>query len=194
MTFMFGGLWLLAVASSLVPLIALVIALRALRLARIPSRAADDVTRLAAIEGRLESLSVELRELGHRVRTLEGAEPGRAVAAMPGIAPVPFIAPPIPESRELPLPPEVPPPPVTPPVTAEAATAPRAMDLEQRIGARWATWVGIVAILFAASFFLRWAFEHDVIGSGLRVTLGLLAGAGLLGGGLALGRRRDLPY
>jgi uncharacterized membrane protein len=194
MTFMFGGLGLLAVAWSLLPLIALLVALRALRRARPPSRAADDGARLAAIEGRLEALRVELRELGQRLRALEGAVPGRAVAAMPGVAPVPFIAPPAPESRDLPLAPEVPPPPSAPPVTAEAPTPPRAMDLEQRIGARWATWVGIIAILFAASFFLRWAFEHDVIGPGMRVTLGLLAGAGLLGGGLVLGRRRDLPY
>jgi len=171
MTFMFGGLGLLAVAWSLLPLIALLLALRALRLARHPSRAVDAGARLAAIEERLEALRVELRDLGQRLRALEGAVPGRAVAAMPGVAPVPFIAPPAPESRDLPLAPEIPPPPSAPPVTAEAPTPPRAMDLEQRIGARWATWIGIVAILFAASFFLRWAFEHDVIGPGMRVTL-----------------------
>jgi uncharacterized membrane protein len=38
-----------------------------------------------------------------------------------------------------------------------------ALDLEQRIGARWATWVGIVAILFAVSFFLKWSFDSDLL-------------------------------
>src|SRR5574341_2501782 len=43
------------------------------------------------------------------------------------------------------------------------APAPR-LDLEQRIGARWSTWVGVVAILFAASFFVKWSIENDLIG------------------------------
>src|SRR5262249_11904876 len=66
--------------------------------------------------------------------------------------------------------------------------------LEQRIGARWTTWVGVVAILFAASFFLRWAFERELIGPALRVSLGVIAGTLLLAAGLALSGRRDVPY
>jgi uncharacterized membrane protein len=74
---------------------------------------------------------------------------------------------------------------------AEAAPP---IDLEQRIGARWATWVGIVAILFAASFFLKWSFENELLGPRARVALGLLAGVGFLAGGLGLHRGRDVPY
>src|SRR5215472_1181650 len=77
--------------------------------------------------------------------------------------------------------------------TQESRTAP-AIDLEQRIGARWATWVGIVAILFAVSFFLKWSFDNDLVGPRARVAMGVAAGALLLLAGLALHRRRDVPY
>src|SRR6266851_3697279 len=70
----------------------------------------------------------------------------------------------------------------------------RRLDLEQRIGARWATWVGIVAILVAVALFLKWAFENAYLGPAARVGLGLVAGLVMLGGGLLLHRRRDVPY
>src|SRR6266508_2553060 len=71
--------------------------------------------------------------------------------------------------------------------------APR-LDLEQRIGARWTTWIGVIAILFAASFFVKWSIENNLIGPRARLGLGLAAGVGLLLAGLALHRRRDVPY
>jgi uncharacterized membrane protein len=71
--------------------------------------------------------------------------------------------------------------------------APR-LDLEQRIGARWTTWIGVIAILFGIGFFLKWSFENDLLGPGARVVLGLVAGVGLLASGLVLQRRRDLGY
>ena len=84
-------------------------------------------------------------------------------------------------------PPPEPPGPASPP-------PPRGLDLEQRIGARWATWVGIVAILFAAALFLKWAFDNAYLGPTARVAIGVVAGLGMLGLGLLLHRRRDVPY
>ena len=46
------------------------------------------------------------------------------------------------------------------------------LDLEQRIGARWATWVGIVAILVGVGLFLKWAFDNAFLGPAARVALG----------------------
>jgi uncharacterized membrane protein len=75
------------------------------------------------------------------------------------------------------------------------ATAPASgLNLEQRIGARWTTWVGVVAIIFAASFAVKLSIENDLIGPRARLGLGLGAGVVLLGAGLALHRRRDVPY
>jgi uncharacterized membrane protein len=68
------------------------------------------------------------------------------------------------------------------------------LNLEQRIGARWTTWVGVVAIIFAASFAVKLSIENDLIGPRARLGLGMSAGITLLTAGLALHRRRDVPY
>src|SRR5438093_5084093 len=78
------------------------------------------------------------------------------------------------------------------PVPAAAPAA--GLNLEQRIGARWTTWVGVVAILFAASFAVKLSIENDLIGPRARLGLGLATGAVLLAAGLGLHRRRDVPY
>lgn len=53
-------------------------------------------------------------------------------------------------------------------------------DVEFNIGGKIFTGVGIVAVLFAIGFFLRYAFESNLITEAGRVILGLLAGAVLL--------------
>src|SRR5258705_1119516 len=78
------------------------------------------------------------------------------------------------------------------PVSATAAAT--RLNLEQRIGARWTTWVGVVAILFAASFAVKLSIENDLIGPPARLGLRLATGAVLLAAGLGLHRRRDVPY
>jgi uncharacterized membrane protein len=87
--------------------------------------------------------------------------------------------------------------PLAPPAEPPAPPPPRprpGLDLEQRIGARWTTWVGIVAILVAIALFLKWAFDNEYLGPASRVALGLVAGLVMLAGGLLLHRRRDVPY
>jgi len=82
--------------------------------------------------------------------------------------------------------------PVAVPPTIAAPGARRHLDLEQRIGARWTTWVGAVAILFGIGFFLKWSFENELLGPRARVVLGLVAGLALLAAGLFLRLRRDV--
>jgi uncharacterized membrane protein len=60
------------------------------------------------------------------------------------------------------------------------------LNLEQRIGARWTTWVGVVAILFAASFAVKLSIENELIGPRARLGLGLATGAVLLAAGNAV--------
>ena len=46
----------------------------------------------------------------------------------------------------------------------------------------------------AVALFLKWAFDNAFLGPAARVALGLVAGLVMLGGGLLLHRRRDVPY
>jgi len=162
----FGGIWLIwAAVWLLLPILALVVALRAARKTRA----------LAARIAALETALGERRDARAPAAAVEAPPPPAAWPPSPS-PPAPAITPPM----------ELAPP-------APADQRPR-LDLEQRIGARWATWVGVIAILFAVSFFLRWAFEQNLIGPVLRVSVGVAVGALLLAAGLALHRRRDVPY
>src|SRR5262245_34658447 len=116
---------------------------------------------------------------------VESADPVAAPSSAPSAGHVETV--PVPGSPE---PSSLAPPPSPPPVTGPPVT----LDLEQRIGARWATWVGIVAILFAVSFFLKWSFDADLLGPTARVVVGVVAGLALLLTGLGLHRRHDVPY
>ena len=52
--------------------------------------------------------------------------------------------------------------------------------LEKQIGQFWLNRIGIVALLFGVSYFLKYAFENNWIGPAGRVAIGLLAGIGLI--------------
>src|SRR6266545_3016982 len=163
----FGGffLWLL------LPVVAIAISLWAASQVRARREASSPDERITALEE-------QVRGLLYRVWTLEKDAHAGAPSApepAPAASPSPVLQAPAPPAPE----------PVTP--------AP-SLDLEQRIGARWATWVGIVAILFAVSFFLKWAFDNNYLGPGARVILGLVAGLLMLAAGLVLHRRQDVPY
>ncbi len=173
---------------SMVALVASVIAL--LARARAPEGA----------DGRVAALETQVRLLLDRVRTLEeAAHPARAAAA----APPPVAAPPpevVTASVDLAPPFEAAPPrtfaePAIPTSSPPPPMPPRpSLGLEQRIGARWATWVGIVVILVAAALFLKWAFDNEYLGPGARVGVGVVGGLLMLLGGLLLRRRQDVPY
>ena len=121
-----------------------------------------------------ERLDFVLRELQRRRPEAPAAPP-----PAPEAPPV-RVAPPAP--RPSPPPPPVPPPPPPKP----------AIDLEQVVGGRWATWAGAVALLFAVGFLLRWSFQNNLIGPGARVILGLVSGLALIAGGAWLRRRPPL--
>ncbi len=71
-----------------------------------------------------------------------------------------------------------------------AASPPRSeLDYESLVAGRWLNYAGILAVLFAVAFFLKYAFDNDWVGPRGRVGIGLLFGAALLGGSDALLRR-----
>lgn len=65
-----------------------------------------------------------------------------------------------------------------PPTTAKIALP--QPDLESRIGSHWLNRIGIAALLIGISYFLKFAFENNWIGSAGRVTIGLIAGIAIL--------------
>jgi len=165
-------------------MIALVVAVIAL-LAR--SRRGEDP------EFRIAALEAQVRALVARVQGLESGAGRGPVAPPPSIVTEPVPVAPV----TAPVMESVPPAPTT--ASADAATPPPvarppALDLEQRIGARWATWVGVIVILVAVGLFLKWAFDNAYLGPGTRVGMGLVGGVLMLLGGLWLHRRRELPY
>jgi uncharacterized membrane protein len=171
MDFLLGGFFF----GILLPLIAIVVAVLAFQLVRRRSTPDRNEARVAALEE-------QVRGLLYRVWTLE-QQSAPAVREEPGAAIV--DQPPLPQEQRSAE--------VTPSPDPQAV-APASIGLEQRIGARWATWVGAVAILFGVGFFLKWSFENELLGPRMRVLLGLGAGLGLLVSGLVLHRRDAMRY
>ncbi len=101
-----------------------------------------------------------------------GAVPPGREAAPPR---VPEPAAPAPPRTAPPLPgPTAPAASERPAWTKPAAAAPR--PLEEIIGERWLGWIAVSLILFAAAFFLKYAFENRWIGELGRVAIGVMAG------------------
>ena len=146
----------------------------------------------AGADGRLAALETQVRVLLERIRALEEAAdhagaraatlPTPAAAPAPDLVTAPVeLEPPLAATQLLASsPPLIPPRP--------------SLGLEQRIGARWATWVGIVVILVAAALFLKWAFDNEYLGPAARVGVGVVGGLLMLLAGLLLRRRQDAPY
>ena len=70
--------------------------------------------------------------------------------------------------------------PYIPPQPVHAVSPHAAPDLESRFGSLWLNRIGIAALLIGVSYFLKFAFENNWIGPAGRVTIGLLAGIGVV--------------
>jgi uncharacterized membrane protein len=54
------------------------------------------------------------------------------------------------------------------------------VSLESRIGSQWLNRIGITALLIGVSYFLKFAFDNNWIGPAGRVSIGLIAGIGVV--------------
>ncbi len=68
----------------------------------------------------------------------------------------------------------------TPPRKTLVAANASSLDLENVVAGKWLNYIGIVAVLFAATFFIKYAFDNNWVGPRGRVGIGLLLGAALV--------------
>ncbi len=141
-------------ALAVAPILAIVALVRVHRLERARAEGAELASRVRRLEQRLSNLE----------RGPGSADAGPAVAAAPPA--------PVPRPAQAPHEAAAPPPP--------ARRRAPAVDLETMIGGRWLLRVGIVALLLAVAFFLKYAFDNQWIGPAGRVALGLVAGVALV--------------
>lgn len=79
------------------------------------------------------------------------------------------------------------------PEHAEPAPRPAPRDtLESRLGARWAVWVGGIALAFGGIFLIRYSIESGLLGPEARLTLAVVFGLLLVAAGELI-RRKALP-
>src|SRR5277367_3692654 len=104
----------------------------------------------------------------------------RAVPSPDPIAPMPrpadVVPAPIAATPRVPLPSPV----LTLPHSASATESRESNEnFEALVAGRWLNYVGILALLFAVTFFLKYAFDNDWVGPRGRVGIGLLLGSAL---------------
>ena len=193
----------LAGVTLVVPIVGLVIAVKAHRLARSLKQDLFEVQhRCSLAEERLAKQSQRLKELRHSTAPSPSVQPpaptppvqeaaqdapASVAAGAPSEAPAP-VAPPEPPVIEAPPvtpPPETPPPETSPPAYTEplgpAVNAPPSgFDWEGLIGVRLFAWLGGGALFLGAALFLHYSIQQNLISPPVRVALGLIAGASLL--------------
>jgi len=151
----------------------------------------------------LQDLPARIHALEQRLNTLEKTGASRGATAAPQtmpetsrVAPPPPAAPisaPAPSAPatpilqgEIPKPREVSPPSpqgsvfVAPPLHSSQAKSSSSLDLETLIGGRWFNRIGIIALIGAVTYFLKYAFDNNWIGPSGRVAIGILLGAAML--------------
>jgi len=152
----------------------------------LPIIALVKTARIGQLERRLEGVEAALRRIMREVELLRGAG-----VVLPETAPRAAPAPPAADA----LAPQVPTQPSPEPVAATAfsgaeaepptpaaqqpqaaAPASTGRSLEEVIGERWLGWIAVGLILFAAAFFLKYAFENRWIGEVGRVMIGIIVG------------------
>lgn len=133
---------------------------------------------------RLDRAERALRALQAELELLRAAPPApTAESARDIVEPEPP-----PEQRT--APPHFPPPPEMEPQSAPSPGVPRpARSLEEAIGARWAVYVGGLALALGGLLLVRYAIEQGLFGPGARVLAGLALSAALAGAGEFLRRR-----
>src|SRR5579862_7068730 len=129
---------------------------------------ADPQDELAKLATQMASLTARIYQLEQKV----GISPHETQPAKPESR----IAPPQP----YPVTPRVSSPTPSPPLLSRNQTTTGSEALESKIGKFWLNRIGILAILIGVSYFIKYAFDNGWIGPSGKITLGILAGIGLV--------------
>ena len=139
-------------------------------------------SRLSAIEQQLATLEKSLALRGTAAATPQSETPSVAppAASVSSPPPVERVPPRSLPPREVPLPPPQFNVFAAPPLHTSQTKSSSALDLETLIGGRWFNRIGIIALIGAMTYFLKYAFDNNWIGPGGRVAIGILLGAAML--------------
>ncbi|MCW5971053.1 MAG: DUF2339 domain-containing protein [Blastocatellales bacterium] len=140
---------------------------------------------LRAIEERLEFLEFAVREQISRMYAIEQRLGLSAPVPRPSPPPIPQQ----PAQAQAPQPQFAP-----PPIPQAPKPHMPAVNLEEQIGGRWFNRIGVAAIVLAVGFFLKYAFDNEWIGPGLRVIIGLAGGVAMLLAGERFHRKGFRSY
>lgn len=133
---------------------------------------------------RFKGLEDRLAASEAQIAALRAGVPPQAGEAPPPELPTPIALPPPVETSVPPTgegTPEEPAEPVAPPPLPDA-TKPR-KSLEERLGTRWAVWVGGLALALGGILMVRYSIEQDIFGPGARIFFGGLLAVALVGAG-----------
>jgi len=141
---------------------------------------------IALLTARLERLEFLLREDAAPASAAAEIRPEEPEAApeTPATEPESFPAAAEPPRAPVPAIASVPPAEVAPPGKAADGRG-----LEERLGTRWAVWVGGLALALGGLFLVRYSIEQDLLSPGTRIALGGLFALALAGAGEWLRRR-----
>ena len=79
---------------------------------------------------------------------------------------------------------------VAPPALPPGPSLVDSINWEQFMGAKLFSWLGGLALFLSVAFFVKYAFDHDLIPAAVRVAIGFVFGAGLVVGGLRIPREK----
>src|SRR6202046_631700 len=133
----------------------------------------------AAVPENLPASPAERQKPADMVRTSAPAEPPVSIpdvplaAAQPSVFSSPVTGAPVPSARASF-------PGLSMPQSSQAGSAQHDHEnFEALVAGRWLNYVGILALLFAVTFFLKYAFDNNWVGPRGRVGIGILLGAAL---------------
>jgi uncharacterized membrane protein len=144
--------------------------IRRLEIAR---RGIDSAPPAAAGPQHLAELEAKLSAIEQRLAALEthtgvAPRPAQPAVSRPSVAPPPSISAARPAANTVPG---------AVPLPAPAVPGARGARLEKVLAERWLIYVGIIAMLFATAFFIKYTFDNHWVGPRGRIAVGLLCGS-----------------